>query len=89
MNVKNTHSLYLVCYSFWLTLLTDALPLLETQGTPVFSFKDTCELINCLEELTVEGSDHPHSVPVSDDKNRFIRLALTKNLARTKAYPAF
>uniref|UniRef100_A0A1B6GHG6 Nuclear pore complex protein Nup85 n=2 Tax=Proconiini TaxID=565685 RepID=A0A1B6GHG6_9HEMI len=67
---------------FWLTLLTDALPLLETQDTPVFSYKDTCELIACLEELVMEGSDHPRSAPLSDDKNRLIRLALTKNLVR-------
>ncbi|KAG8262348.1 Nucleoporin nup85 [Homalodisca vitripennis] len=77
--------LYLSCHlgeGFWLTLLTDALPLLETQDTPVFSYKDTCELIACLEELVMEGSDHPRSAPLSDDKNRLIRLALTKNLVR-------
>lgn len=78
-----------VC-SFWLTLLTDTLPLLESQDAPVFSYKDTCELISCLEELVMEGDDHPRSIPrrSSEDRNRLIRLALTKNLARALVHEA-
>lgn len=73
----------LVWYSFWLTLLTDAITLLDS-NVPVFSHRDTCELIGCLEELMMEETDHPrHSstTPLAD-KHHLIRLALAKNLMR-------
>lgn len=39
---------------FWLTLLTDALPLLEADDV-IFSSAQTYELLHCLEEL---GNDN-------------------------------
>ncbi|KAJ9589474.1 hypothetical protein L9F63_017335 [Diploptera punctata] len=40
--------------TFWMTLLTDALPLLESNDI-VFTSEDTYELLNCMEELLGEG----------------------------------
>uniref|UniRef100_A0AAR2JJ12 Nuclear pore complex protein Nup85 n=1 Tax=Pygocentrus nattereri TaxID=42514 RepID=A0AAR2JJ12_PYGNA len=42
--------------SFWMTLLTDALPLLE-QKEVIFSVDQTHELMFCLEELTSDNSE--------------------------------
>ncbi|CAL8284593.1 unnamed protein product [Boreogadus saida] len=72
--------------SFWMTLLTDALPLLE-QKEAIFSADQTHELIFCLEDLTSSlkiptGLD----VPMQDEdmevtKVELLRLALARNLA--------
>uniref|UniRef100_A0A803VRA7 Nuclear pore complex protein Nup85 n=1 Tax=Ficedula albicollis TaxID=59894 RepID=A0A803VRA7_FICAL len=69
--------------SFWMTLLTDALPLLE-QKEVIFSAEQTYELMRCLEDLT---SPNPGSAPFQDDdvettKVEMLRLALARNLAR-------
>uniref|UniRef100_A0A8C9KWW7 Nuclear pore complex protein Nup85 n=1 Tax=Serinus canaria TaxID=9135 RepID=A0A8C9KWW7_SERCA len=69
--------------SFWMTLLTDALPLLE-QKEVIFSAEQTYELMRCLEDLT---SPNPGSAPLQDDdvettKVEMLRLALARNLAR-------
>ncbi|XP_069690987.1 nuclear pore complex protein Nup85 isoform X1 [Periplaneta americana] len=40
--------------NFWMTLLTDALPLLESNDI-VLTSEDTYELLNCMEELLAEG----------------------------------
>lgn len=40
--------------TFWMTLLTDALPLLESNDI-VLTSEDTYELLNCMEELLGEG----------------------------------
>ncbi|KAM5216546.1 nuclear pore complex protein Nup85 isoform 1-T1 [Hipposideros larvatus] len=76
--------------SFWMTLLTDALPLLE-QKQVIFSAEKTYELMRCLEDLT-SGSGRPvHGEPdalqLQDDdiettKVEMLRLALARNLAR-------
>ncbi|XP_056262168.1 nuclear pore complex protein Nup85 isoform X1 [Pseudoliparis swirei] len=73
--------------SFWMTLLTDALPLLE-QKEVIFSADQTHELMFCLEELT---SSLSHSAPGTDKstqdddieltKVELLRLALARNLA--------
>ncbi|KAK9534986.1 hypothetical protein VZT92_007395 [Zoarces viviparus] len=69
--------------SFWMTLLTDALPLLE-QKQVIFSADQTHELMFCLEELTssLNASDKP---PQDEDieltKVELLRLALARNLA--------
>lgn len=73
--------------SFWMTLLTDALPLLE-QKEVIFSADQTYELMYCLEELT---SSLNKTVPSSDQnmqdedievtKVELLRLALARNLA--------
>ncbi|XP_075418316.1 nuclear pore complex protein Nup85 [Tenrec ecaudatus] len=74
--------------SFWMTLLTDALPLLE-QKQVIFSAEQTYELMRCLEDLT-EGRPvctEPDGLGPQDDdiettKVEMLRLALARNLAR-------
>ncbi|NXU56460.1 NUP85 protein, partial [Turnix velox] len=69
--------------SFWMTLLTDALPLLE-QKEVVFSAEQTYELMRCLEDLTAHKSDKTKSQDdeVETTKVEMLRLALARNLAR-------
>uniref|UniRef100_A0A671XJW6 Nuclear pore complex protein Nup85 n=1 Tax=Sparus aurata TaxID=8175 RepID=A0A671XJW6_SPAAU len=64
--------------SFWMTLLTDALPLLE-QKEVIFSADQTHELMFCLEELTsLNTTDEDTELT----KVELLRLALARNLAR-------
>uniref|UniRef100_H0WIZ5 Nuclear pore complex protein Nup85 n=1 Tax=Otolemur garnettii TaxID=30611 RepID=H0WIZ5_OTOGA len=74
--------------SFWMTLLTDALPLLE-QKQVIFSAEQTYELMRCLEDLTSGRPEHgePDAQQLQDDdieatKVEMLRLALARNLAR-------
>ena len=64
----------LLLYRFWLTLLTDALPLLEVDDV-IFSSQQTYELMHCLEELSVaqrleaaERKDNMQTTPKSQVK---------------------
>ncbi|MEQ2236481.1 Nucleoporin nup85 [Ilyodon furcidens] len=73
--------------SFWMTLLTDALPLLE-QTEVIFSADQTNELMYCLEELTsslnstAPGADRPmQQEDVEQTKVELLRLSLARNLA--------
>uniref|UniRef100_A0A8C6LSG3 Nuclear pore complex protein Nup85 n=1 Tax=Nothobranchius furzeri TaxID=105023 RepID=A0A8C6LSG3_NOTFU len=75
--------------SFWMTLLTDALPLLE-QKEVIFSAEQTYELMYCLEELTsslitaASGSVIIYCrfhEDVEVTKVEMLRLALARNLA--------
>ncbi|XP_019958450.1 nuclear pore complex protein Nup85 [Paralichthys olivaceus] len=73
--------------SFWMTLLTDALPLLE-QKEVIFSADQTYELMFCLEELTSSlnstppGTDRPmQEEDIELTKVELLRLALARNLA--------
>ncbi|XP_024069892.2 nuclear pore complex protein Nup85 [Terrapene carolina triunguis] len=69
--------------SFWMTLLTDALPLLE-QKEVIFSAEQTYELMRCLEDLTAGKTDN-QKLQVDDvetTKVEILRLALARNLAR-------
>ncbi|KAF0032623.1 hypothetical protein F2P81_014913 [Scophthalmus maximus] len=73
--------------SFWMTLLTDALPLLE-QKEVIFSANQTYELMFCLEELTstldisTPGGDRPmQEEDLELTKVELLRLALARNLA--------
>ncbi|XP_070779402.1 nuclear pore complex protein Nup85 isoform X2 [Enoplosus armatus] len=73
--------------SFWMTLLTDALPLLE-QKEVIFSADQTHELMFCLEELTsslnttAAGTDRPmQDEDIELTKVELLRLALARNLA--------
>ncbi|KAM5149332.1 nuclear pore complex protein Nup85 [Callospermophilus lateralis] len=74
--------------SFWMTLLTDALPLLE-QKQVIFSAEQTYELMRCLEDLTSRKPERaePDAQRLQDDdiettKVEMLRLALARNLAR-------
>ncbi|KAG7243604.1 hypothetical protein INR49_011161 [Caranx melampygus] len=73
--------------SFWMTLLTDALPLLE-QKEVIFSADQTHELMFCLEELTSSLNTTAPSTnrPMQEEdieltKVELLRLALARNLA--------
>ncbi|XP_062307845.1 nuclear pore complex protein Nup85 isoform X2 [Osmerus eperlanus] len=71
--------------SFWMTLLTDALPLLE-QKEVIFSADQTHELMFCLEELTsgtsLPNADRPkQDEDIEATKIELLRLALARNLA--------
>jgi nuclear pore complex protein Nup85 len=81
-----------------MTLLTDALPLLESNDI-VLTSEDTYELLNSMEELLggqnsdtarKAGSDkltiQDHSLDansIAEEKVKLIRLALARNLARS------
>lgn len=67
-------SVVVIFSSFWSTLLIDALPLLECSEI-VFSADDTYEIMHCVEERVL-GIE-------SDEKIELLRLALSRNLART------
>uniref|UniRef100_A0A3P8RIE5 Nuclear pore complex protein Nup85 n=1 Tax=Astatotilapia calliptera TaxID=8154 RepID=A0A3P8RIE5_ASTCA len=74
--------------SFWMTLLTDALPLLE-QKEVIFTADQTYELMFCLEELTsslnitASSTDRPmQEEDVEVTKVELLRLALARNLAQ-------
>ncbi|NXX80533.1 NUP85 protein, partial [Urocolius indicus] len=68
--------------SFWMTLLTDALPLLE-QKEVIFSAEQTYELMGCLEDLTVGKSEKQKFQDDNETtKVEMLRLALARNLAR-------
>ncbi|KAM3660498.1 nuclear pore complex protein Nup85 isoform X2 [Ammospiza caudacuta] len=69
--------------SFWMTLLTDALPLLE-QKEVIFSAEQTYELMRCLEDLTAGNPDKQkfQDDDVETTKVEMLRLALARNLAR-------
>ncbi|XP_060803024.1 nuclear pore complex protein Nup85 isoform X2 [Amyelois transitella] len=58
---------------FWETLLLDSLPLLESDE-PIFSSSDTFEIMQCLE---LKSKD------LAGEKADLLRLALSRNLART------
>ncbi|KAJ7316009.1 hypothetical protein JRQ81_002171 [Phrynocephalus forsythii] len=69
--------------SFWMTLLTDALPLLE-QKEVIFSADQTYELMKCLEDVTAADSKK-EKLQVDEAetmKVEMLRLALARNLAR-------
>ncbi|KAG7270713.1 hypothetical protein CRUP_000422 [Coryphaenoides rupestris] len=73
--------------SFWMTLLLDALPLLE-QKEVIFSADQTHELIFCLEDLTSSRmTDVALDEPMQDKEDEevtkveLLRLALARNLA--------
>ncbi|XP_015266227.1 PREDICTED: nuclear pore complex protein Nup85 isoform X2 [Gekko japonicus] len=70
--------------SFWMTLLTDALPLLE-QKEVIFSADQTYELMRCLEDVMATKSKNK-TLQDDDDtetiKVEMLRLALARNLAR-------
>ncbi|KAM8946149.1 nuclear pore complex protein Nup85 isoform 2-T2 [Pelodytes ibericus] len=75
--------------TFWLSLLLDALPLLE-QKEVIFSAKQTYALMQCLEDrmsikqefTTVPESKKSQDVGIENTKVEMLRLALARNLAR-------
>ena len=75
---------------FWITLLIDAIPLLEPRGKKViFSSADTYQLMDCLEELSKEfeimrQADGKRRVfsEYEREKLDILKLGLTRNLSR-------
>ncbi|XP_069608268.1 nuclear pore complex protein Nup85 [Ranitomeya imitator] len=75
--------------SFWLTLLLDALPLLEQQQV-IFSAEQTYQLMSCLQERTTakleplqsEENLRAQDSSIEHTKLEMLRLALARNLAR-------
>ncbi|XP_041364866.1 nuclear pore complex protein Nup85-like [Gigantopelta aegis] len=71
---------------FWIILILDALPLLETKQV-VFSSTQTYELMHCLEELMQDmvkenKSENKALSEPRKQKLELLRLALTRNLSR-------
>ncbi|XP_074647565.1 nuclear pore complex protein Nup85-like [Tubulanus polymorphus] len=73
---------------FWLTLLTDALPLLQTKEV-LLNSQQTYELMQCLEELLQQQKSEKSNVVKSKgqiemekEKLDLMKLALARNLAR-------
>lgn len=64
---------------FWMTLLLDALPMLEGERV-VFNIAETYELMRCLEEYCAEGKDLDQDFGTGGVA--LVRMALTRNLAR-------
>ncbi|XP_065898623.1 nuclear pore complex protein Nup85-like [Dysidea avara] len=65
----------LVPKQFWLTLLTDALPLLEHPDKVVFSKEQTFEMMKCMQAVEDMNSE-------KDDRKELIYVALGRNLCR-------
>lgn len=83
-------------YSFWLTLLNDALPLLENpeEEPPLFNQEQTMNLTHCLIELCSisEGNMTSLLSPIQsvtfERTIGLIRLALSKNMAKAVCFQA-
>uniref|UniRef100_A0A1X7TC90 Nuclear pore complex protein Nup85 n=1 Tax=Amphimedon queenslandica TaxID=400682 RepID=A0A1X7TC90_AMPQE len=71
---------------YWLTLLTDSIPLLQIPDKCVFSSADTYELLHILQEIdnTSSYSDQKDMITSQDEfsinKISLLRLALVRNL---------
>eukprot|EP00111_Clytia_hemisphaerica_P017804 TCONS_00052656-protein len=75
---------------FWMILLTDALPLLESKEM-IISSEQTFELLQCLKELQLchepllADTKHMANKVIEEEENdriQLLNLALTKNLSR-------
>lgn len=66
-------------FSFWSVLISEAIPLLESEELVFFS-GDTYTILHCLEEK--EG------IPELSDKTDILRLAAARNLSRALIYEA-
>ncbi|XP_055877804.1 nuclear pore complex protein Nup85-like isoform X1 [Biomphalaria glabrata] len=66
---------------FWMTMLMDALPLLNLPEV-VFNVSQTYELLHCLEELQRDGTSNYKNLKETEiEKLKLLRIALTRNLA--------
>lgn len=65
---------------FWVTLLIDAIPFL-TADDLLFTSEQTYELLQCLQELSSDGSLPKKQLVALEENEERIRLALAKNLA--------
>ncbi|XP_005093863.1 nuclear pore complex protein Nup85 [Aplysia californica] len=68
--------------SFWMTMLLDALPLLNLEKVAL-GVQQTYEMMHCLDELQRDGeSNQKNFTDTALDKLKMLRMALTKNLSR-------
>ncbi|XP_048466830.1 nuclear pore complex protein Nup85 isoform X1 [Rhincodon typus] len=74
--------------SFWMTLLLDALPMME-QKEVIFSTEQTYALMHCLEDVTADNTESEREMralggedEVETTQLGLLRLAFTRNLAK-------
>ncbi|GFR99816.1 nuclear pore complex protein Nup85-like [Elysia marginata] len=68
--------------TFWMTLLMDALPLLDLPKV-ILNIQQTYEILHCLEELHRDGTASDESLSEAEvERAKVLRLALQKNLSR-------
>jgi len=65
---------------FWVTLLIDSIPFL-TADQVLFSSEQNYQLLQCLQELTVDSSLPEKQKVMLEEEEKRIRLSLAKNLA--------
>ncbi|KAK3767993.1 hypothetical protein RRG08_016888 [Elysia crispata] len=68
--------------TFWMTLLMDALPLLNLPKV-ILNIQQTYEIMHCLEELQRDGTTSYKTLSEAEvEKAKLLRVALKKNLSR-------
>ncbi|GFO04326.1 nuclear pore complex protein nup85 [Plakobranchus ocellatus] len=68
--------------TFWMTLLEDALPLLNLPKV-VLNVQQTYAIMHCLDELQRDGTSNGKTLSDAEmEKAKLLRVALTKNLSR-------
>ncbi|KAF2071193.1 hypothetical protein CYY_007479 [Polysphondylium violaceum] len=73
----------LVPKRFWIRLMIDTIPLLESMKYCYFNYQDTTLLISCLEEIRLSHLFDNYSKGTSDQDIESLRLALSRNLSKS------
>ncbi|KAN0048130.1 hypothetical protein ACTA71_002525 [Dictyostelium dimigraforme] len=68
---------------FWLRLLIDCVPLLESLKNLYFTYQDTLLLQSCLEEIIQSHLFNQYSLNISNQDIQILRSALARNLAKS------
>ncbi|EFA78375.1 nucleoporin 85 [Heterostelium album PN500] len=68
---------------FWIRLLLDIVPLLESSKKVYFGYDDTILLLNCLEEICSPHLIDQYLEGVSDSEIQTLRLALARNVSKS------
>ncbi|EAL64782.1 nucleoporin 85 [Dictyostelium discoideum AX4] len=68
---------------FWLRLLIDCVPLLESLKNLYFTYQDTLLLQSCLEEIIQSHLFDQYSFNISNQDIQILRSALARNLAKS------
>ncbi|KAN0041774.1 hypothetical protein ACTFIV_004324 [Dictyostelium citrinum] len=68
---------------FWLRLLIDCVPLLESLKNLYFTYQDTLLLQSCLEEIIQSHLFDQYSLGISNQDIQILRSALARNLAKS------
>eukprot|EP01133_Synstelium_polycarpum_P007412 gene7412-8668_t len=67
---------------FWMRLLLDTLPLLESSKRVYFNTEESLLLLNCLEEISTPHLADQYLQDVSDNDVQTLRLALARNISK-------